>query len=379
MFRIDSLSDLVGRARSAFRSYLPGSDAWVWPNNIAVSGKVLGGVGYEVMGFADYIQRQKFAGTADGENLDLHGQEYGLARRPATAAQGPITLTVADAVTVAAGAVFQRTDGVRYIATAAAVQTVAGTFDVPAVAATDGANTNANAGTALTIISGVTDAHGDANPLAVVGTAGIVGGADVEADGDFWTTDLATFRGRILFRKRNPPHGGSPADYVQWASDVAGVTRVYVERRWNGPGTVRLFPMFDDYYANGIPQPADVQRVQDYIDTVSPAGALVTVAAATAVPVNISVSNLLPATVTVEEAIKAELADAFRRLAAVAGNDTANPAMPFLAVPTSFSRSWIWQAIANATGEQRHVLLLPAADPALTAGQIATLGAVTFP
>jgi hypothetical protein len=52
--------------------------------------------------------------------------------------------------------------------------------------------------------------------------------------------------------------------------------------------------------------------------------------------------------------------------------------MPFLAYPTSFSLSWISQAIANATGELRHDLVAPVADQALSAGQIATLGNIAF-
>jgi hypothetical protein len=52
--------------------------------------------------------------------------------------------------------------------------------------------------------------------------------------------------------------------------------------------------------------------------------------------------------------------------------------MPYLASPFSFSRSWIWQAVANASGEERHTIIGPAADVALTVAQFPTLGNVTF-
>jgi len=67
---------------------------------------------------------------------------------------------------------------------------------------------------------------GDAATTATfaVDSNGLMGGLD----GEPYTTDLANFRGRILFRKRNPPFGGSPADYVQWCTNVIGVTRVFV-------------------------------------------------------------------------------------------------------------------------------------------------------
>ena len=67
MFQIPSLNDLLGRARASFRAALPGSDAWLWPNNVNPTAKVVAGATSELFGFADYVQRQKFALTADGE------------------------------------------------------------------------------------------------------------------------------------------------------------------------------------------------------------------------------------------------------------------------------------------------------------------------
>jgi uncharacterized phage protein gp47/JayE len=372
-FAIPTLGDLVERSRRSFRAYLPGTDAWLWPNNIGPTAKVIGGMTFEVFGFADYIAKQKFALTADGENLDRHGQEVGISRKTTAPAYGTVTLTAAGALTVSAGAIFQRGDGVQYRALTGSALLGAGTLDTRVVATTDGKAANAIAGTALEIVSGVT---GDAT--AAVGGAEIIGGAEVEPDGPLYTLDVGTFRGRILFRKRNPPHGGAASDYVLWATAVSGVTRVYVERLWNGTGTVRVFVLMDDLYADGIPPPSEIARVADYIETVRPSGALVTVSAPSAVVVNITVAGLSPNTTTVREAVLAELREAFRRLSRVAGADTPHGGMPFLAVPTSFSRSWIWQAVANATGEERHSITVPSGDVALSSGQMATLGTVTF-
>lgn len=374
-FNISTIAELTKRTREAFRANLPGSDAWLWPNNIYVSAKVIAGAVYEVFGFADYIAKQKFALTADSENLDLHGQELGLARKPAQPASGTIILTSDSDCAVAVAALFSRLDGIRYRATAAVSRTGAGDLSVPVIATTDGAATNAIAGTQLDIVSGVTG-----TATAEVGTDGIGNGADIEPDGAPFTSDLSTFRGRILFRKRNPPHGGAPADYVTWCGQVSGVTRTFVERRWNGPGTVRVFPLMDGLYVNGIPDAAGLARVRDYLDMVAPSGAVVTVAAPTPVPVNVTVAGLSPNTTAVQEAAFAELRAAFRRLARVAGDDNADlvEVMPYLAVPTSFSRSWLWQAIANASGEGRHVLSTPADDIAQAAGEMPVLGTITF-
>jgi uncharacterized phage protein gp47/JayE len=233
--------------------------------------------------------------------------------------------------------------------------------------------TNAIANTPLEIISGVT---GDDQATAAVDSLGLLGGADVEDD--------ESFRARILFRKRNPPHGGAPADYVQWCGQIAGVSfdsgrpTVFVERLWQGPGTVRVFPLMFDLYADGIPQAADLVRVADLLATVQPAGAKVTVAAPIAVPVNVTIAGLVPNRTDVQEAALAELRATFRRLSRVAGVDAQLGGMDYLAYPTSFSRSWLWQAVANATGEQRHAITSPAADQALNPGEMATLGTVSF-
>lgn len=372
MFAIPTLKDLMENARRAFRANLKGSDAYLWPNNVYVSAKVMAGLAFELFGFADYVQRQKFALTADSDNLDLHGAELGIVRRPAGPALGYVKITGDNAIAVATGAVFRRTDALSYRATAGGSMPGPGNLLVEVVAMTDGKATVAEAGMPLEIVSGVTGSG-----LAEVGPDGISGGTDVEDD--------ASFRGRILFRKRNPPHGGAPADYVLWASEVSGVSfdpngmpRVWVERLFAGPGTVRVFFMMDDTYADGIPQFVDVQRVQDHIDLLRPAGAYVTVAAPAPRVIDVEIAGLMPDTTAVREAVREELRETFRRRSRVAGGDTEHPGMPFLAAPSSFSNSWIWQAVANASGEQRHSIRAPAADIELVAGEIAVLGEITF-
>ena len=377
-FAIPTLADLVNRARLAFRANLPGSDAWVWPNNVGPAAKVIGGAVNEVFGFADYVQRQKFALTADGENLDRHGAELGLPRRPASPGVGNIVITVSDAYQVAAGAVFQRADGVQYSANAGAVAAGAGTITVPVTAVQDGLLGNAAAGTPVALVTGFTDLNNDAQATAAVDANGIVLGGDVEADGDYFTPQAGTYRYRILFRKRFPPHGGNASDYVIWAGAVPGVSRVFVERLWAGPGTVRVFPLMDAVYPGGIPQPGDIYNVAQAIAPLQPATAMVTVAAPAAVPVNITIAGFSPNTVTSQQAVLAELAQTFLQYGTVAGNDVVVSSMPFLATPTSFALMWLNAAVVNAAGSPRGDITAPTADIALAPGQIATLGTVTF-
>jgi len=365
MFIIPKLSELLERSRLAFRAHLPGTDAWIWPNNITPTAKVIGEMTHEVFSALDYVAKQRFVTTADSENLDRHGEQYGLARRPASPASGIITLTCTGAVSVAAGALFLRFDGVQYTASVAASILSSGALDVPVVAVVAGKSGLSDAGAALTITSGVTG-----TATAVVGAGGMSAGADVEDD--------ESYRARLLFRLRNPPHGGAPSDYVMWAGEVSGVSRVFVERLWQGAGTVRVLFMMDDAYNDGVPLAGDVTRVREYLELVKPASAQLTVAAPTAQPINITITGLEPSNAATQNAIRAELASAFERLGRVAGGDTFHAAMPYLATPFSFSVSWIWQAVANATGEQRHTIAAPSSDVAIAAGNVPTLGTVTF-
>lgn len=360
-----TLSALIDRMRGAFRAELPGSDAWIWPNNITPTAKVVAGGIFELFGRLDWRMRQMFASTAEGNYLDRHAYELGLSRRPAAPAYGTVTVTATAASAVASGARFSAASGQEYRALSGAAIGGAGTFDVSVVAMADGAAANAVGGTPLAAVSGFTGA----GTLAVA-AGGITGGSDVEGD--------ESLRARILFRKRNPPHGGAPADYVGWAMEVSGVTRVFVERLHAGAGTVRVFFLMDELYADGIPPSGEVARVRDHLETVIPASAGLTVAAPVAVPVDVTVSGLSPDTTAVREAIRAELKEMLLRRAIVSGTDSTHPAMPYLASPFTLSRSWVSQAVSEAADEARHVLTAPASDLTFDPGEIPVLGDLNF-
>ena len=371
LFSLPSLSDLVQRARAAFRAEIPGTDAWLWPNNIGPTAKVLAGSAFEIFGRLDYVGSQAFVQKADLKYLLLHGGMYGLARMPAAPAAGTVTLTATAALAVAPGAVFQRSDGAGYAANAGALLTGPGALQIAVTATSSGAAGAAQALTPLAVASGVTGA-GASTAIAAVGAAAITGGLDLE--------EIEAYRARILFRKRNPPQGGAPADYVQWGGQVAGVTRVFVERLYNGPGSLRAFLLYDDLFplAGGVANAGTLAAAQSQMAALYPGDAQVAVAAPQAQSINIVISGLTPNTGPVQEAVRAELRDTFRRLGQVSGMDSGLGGMSYLATPFVFSVSWIWQAAANASGDQRHVLISPAADIVIAPGSIPVLGAVTF-
>jgi uncharacterized phage protein gp47/JayE len=189
-----------------------------------------------------------------------------------------------------------------------------------------------------------------------VAAPGIGGGADEETDDEL--------RLRLLARIQAPPHGGSASDYVQWMLEVPGVTRAWVVPLGQGAGTVVCyFTMDDAAHPNGIPTPADVAVVQAHLDEVRPVATQVFVLAPIAQPIDVTVKALTPDTPDVRAAVLTELTDTLYRHGRPGG---------------TVYVSWLWEAVSLAAGEQHHTILVPAADVALGASDLAVLGTVTY-
>lgn len=368
-FSFPSLDDLAARARAAFTSNLSGVDAWLWPNNIGPTAKVIAEGLSDLFGRVATVEKRRFAFSSDWTGLLEHGREYGLTPNPASSSGGMAVLTAPAAVAVVDGAVLQRADGQRYTVSGASALAAAGSLSLTLTAQTPGAGANGLSGQSLSIVSGVSG-PGATGAVVTVSPTALAGGTDAEG--------REAFRARILFRKRFPPAAGTPADYVRWGMAVTGVSAIFVERLWAGPGTVRIFVLGDPSSGNAVPSPSLVEAVRQAIALQAPAGAAVTVIGAVGFPVDVTVSGLMPATTAVREAVLAELRDLFGRRARVAGADTPVAGLPFLATPVSFSRSWVAQAVSAAAGEDRHVLVAPAGDGVQPVGSVAVLGNVLF-
>jgi uncharacterized phage protein gp47/JayE len=358
-FNLPTLTQLAERTYNALNANIKGADARLWPNNVAVSAKAMAGAVWEAFSFLEYISKQMLVHTAtDPIWIQRHAAEFGMSQLPATYATGTVDITGDASITVPAGLILERADGVRYEIINSGTTDLSGDLNLPVRALEPGKLGNAIAGIQLTFVV----PQDRIAPECEVAAGGIGAGADPES--------MESLRQRVLFRKRNPPHGGAAHDYVIWAREIGGVTRVFVDpvNIVNERITIGVWFLMDDTYVNGVPQAADVAAVQAYIDSVKPAGAVADVAAPTPVTVNVTIANLSPDTTAVRDAIQAELRALFRREVRVSTETE----------PFTLWRSLIIEAIANATGEHHHSITAPNSDVAYTAGQLPVLGTVTF-
>lgn len=345
-FERPSLKELIARIDAGISSRLKVPQ--VRRSNAKVYGRVLAGASHELHGFIEYASRQIFVDTADSEHLDRHAAIFGMSRKAATKASGTIKFSWADSATpvdVPIGSVLSESTSQQQYQTTSSPSSD-GTTAVTALVA--GSAGNLEAGDVLTLISPVEGVMSE----AVV--AGLSGGADAEDD--------EALRARVLARQQEPPHGGSKSDYVQWALEVAGVTRAWCYPLEDGDGTVTIRFVCDDLDPIS-PSEEMVKKVQDYIDEVRPVTADVTVTGPSLKPVDIEISTLTPDTSAVRAAVQAELGSLFKEESQPGG-------IVYL--------SHIRAAISAASGEVDHELISPSANVSAGKNELLTLGEITW-
>lgn len=222
-----------------------------------------------------------FPDETSGEYIDKKCADYGITRKAGTKAAVTLTITGTTGSTVPKGTVFLTAENLRFVTDAAA--TLAdGSAQVVATAADVGSAYNVGAGAVirqLSSISGVT-AVTNANPAQ--------GGSDPETD--------AALLVRLYERLQSPATSGNADHYKQWALSVGGVGAAKVLPLADGPGTVKVL------IASAGMGPVDsaiVQACADYIETVRPIGAAVTVETVAGLDINVS------ATVTIDSSTTA--------------------------------------------------------------------------
>lgn len=342
-----TLPELIDQGAAELESRLPGVLVRIRRSVIGVLNRVWAGALSALYQYAEFLNRQVWPDQADEEYLIDHGARWGVTRTPAAPASGTVGFTGSDGAIIAAGTVLLRPDGARFL-TSAEVTITAGVASVIATAEQAGQAGNTAIATALQLGTPI----GGVNSVVTASTA-LAGGADIE--------DVEDWRARILARIRRAPQGGSADDYVAWALQVPGVTRVWVSPAEMGAGTVTVrFARDDD--ASPIPDAGEVTTVQAQLDALRPVTATVYVVAPVASALNFTI-QLTPNTAAVRAAVEAELRDLIRREGAPGG---------------TLLLTHIREAISIAAGETDHVLTAPAANVAHATGTMPVMGVITW-
>ena len=247
------------------------------------------------------------------------------------------------------------------------------------VATTEGENTNANAGSALNI------AVTNVNASAFVCFEGLAGGSDAETDD--------AYRARVMQAHSLTPGIATPPQEIWSAKKISGNTRVFVIRAQspaNGggrgtPGQAGYIPnvgetviyIVRDNDLNIVPNSTLLAETKAQIiaDGLWPSFVSTDqlyVLGPNLLAVNMTISNLSPNTLTMQNAIKNQLVQFFIENA-------------FMTQPTKNISYKALIAFLNKVQDptngaliQSYTLVTPTADIAVGSGQLAVLGAITW-
>ncbi len=362
MFTRPTLTELVDRIEQDFMSRLDLNAPLLRRAVVKIMSRVWAGAAHMLHGHLAWLAKQIFADTADDENVLRQAKLFGLELISAAFAEGTIEFedSTESGHSIAEGTLLVRADGQVYETTEPAVSDDGGVFyiDDSTFTETDIPIRAVEAGSAGTLVSDSTLTMQSPDPF--VDSTVLVTGVTIDGSDQETVDELQV---RLLERLAEPAHGGNDADFIAWSKEVAGVTRVWVTSNGLGPGTVLvLFTRDND--ASPIPDSGEVTALQTYLDTKKPSYAAVSVVAPSAAVRNFTFSSLTPNTAAVQDAIEAELADLILREGEPGG---------------TILLSAIRTAIGNAAGVTDYVLTVPSADVTHVAGQIPTMGTVTFP
>ncbi|MEZ3186036.1 baseplate J/gp47 family protein [Pseudomonas sp. LM13] len=350
-FELDSLEQTRQLIARDIETRLPGTGAQTRRTAAGVIAFAQAGAVHGLHAHIAYRERNFLPDErADAEGVERWAGLLGLWYREPTYAAGSAELSGIAGALLAAGTVLQSTQGVLYVTLADA--TLAGaTASVTIRAQEAGAAGNLEPGARLTLLS---PTPGVQSTLSV-GSAGLTGGADAES--------LDGLRTRVLNRLRNPPRGGSLADYKTWALDAhPAVTRAWVTEYEQGAGSVTV-RLACDNEATPIPSQEVLDAVAAYIDQRRQAGRKsVYVLPPVAAEVLYRI-QLKPDTAAIRLAVEAELRDLHRR--------TSAPGSTLLL-------SHIREAISTAAGELDHELLAPQSDLTHGAGVMPVFGGIEW-
>lgn len=351
-------------------SGVPGLDGLLRNAVLRVLAWVMAGLAYSVYGYVDWVARMSVPFTAEDEYLAAWAALINVFQKDSTAATGAARwINNAPGTPLLVGAALTRQDGTPYTVTSDAVVAADGSVQVTIEAAVNGAATNCDPNTPINLD----------NPPPGINSGGLTvgyteGGADQELQD--------AFRTRMLFKYAQPPQGGAQSDYIEWASEVPGITRAWAYGGWQGAGTVGVFIMLDQAQAanDGFPQgtdgvatdetrvvpiaTGDQLTVANHIFPVQPVTALVFVVAPVPFPIDVTLTALFPNTPEIQASIIDSIGDMLLQISEPGG----------VVFP-----SQLYEAIQATPGVDHFTMSTPAAVVQAPGGALPVMGNLIAP
>lgn len=300
---------------------------------------------------ADWVKRQAFPQTAEGEYLDYHARMRGLERKEKTAAGGVVRFLAAEAResnrVIPQGTVCMTAGLVRFATTRQAILPAGElSVDVPVEALTLGAAGNVAAGTIVSM------AVAPVGILACTNPEACAGGSDEESDEEL--------RQRILDTFQRLPNGANAAFYEQEALSFDEVAAAAVLPRPRGVGTVDVVVASQA----GLPGEELLQELGEYFRKRR--------------EIAVDVQVRAPRTSTVDVAIQVaarEGADAEQVKAAV--EQALREQFTGKLLGHDVLLAWLGNLVYGCQGVANYVLTAPTADLLVAEDVLPVLGSVT--
>lgn len=217
----------------------------------------------------DNILSIMFLEDATNEFLDKKVYDFGIYRKMGTSARGTIKVTGTNGTFIPKGSeVLSQGELVFYTLNDTWIENEEAIIEVEA----------SNVGVDFNIIANSIDKFAKKidGVSSVTNEEEFKEGTDAETDEEL--------RERFFEIIRRPATSGNIYHYEQWAKEIDGINQARVKPLWNGNGTVKVIVSND----NSIVSEEIVSKCQEYINTVKPIGADVTVVTPQALDINVT-------------------------------------------------------------------------------------------
>jgi len=278
-FKRDSLAVLLDRIYANYTSLFRPLDKTPRQNLLKVFASVDAGIYHQLLGDLDFLSKQIFPDTAEGEYLREHWSNR-ITPLFAIAASGEVTMSGTANRAIPSGVIFEAASGEKYYLENAYRLDAGGKAVVTVKAENPGQQGNLAIGEKLSIVS---DVPAGVDSEAVVSGNGIVGGSDAESDEEYLT--------RVLAFLRNPSRYGRTGDFALWARDASAEVSAAWEFKNFGVFGAVLVQVIKGNQIDGVHPVDNLAEVRNYISNVAPP-VLFEVRTPKIIPVDPSVSLL---------------------------------------------------------------------------------------